>query len=83
MTLLESGCHEPLKAGVHGAVGALALICFGYNAAAFVARRERHLARNVVFYGLVVAVEIAHVVHHCRATSQQPSSFPPQSRSIR
>lgn len=70
MTLLRSGDHEPLKAGVHGALGALALLCLGYNTAAFAVRRERHLARNIVLYGLLVAVEVAHVQHHCRAAGR-------------
>lgn len=67
MKLLETGSCEPLKAGVHGVLGAIALVCFGYNTAAFAMRREGHLARGVAFYGVLVGVEVAKVVHHCRA----------------
>lgn len=71
--LLENGCHEPLKAGIHGVLGAIGLVCFSYNAAAFAARRQQHLARGAMFYGLLVAVEIAKVRHHCRAMEQSPT----------
>jgi hypothetical protein len=75
MKLLETGCHEPLKASVHGVLGAIALVCFGYNTAAYAMRRERHLARGLAFYGVLVAVEVAKVVHHCRAkAARSPDS---------
>jgi hypothetical protein len=38
-----------------------------YNAAAWVNRRERHLAVNAVVYGLAVAWERRLVAHHVRA----------------
>lgn len=72
MKLLETGCHEELKASVHGVLGAIALVCFGYNTAAYAMRRERHLGRGALFYGVVVAVEIAKVVHHCRSRHDHP-----------
>ena len=74
MRILHSGCCEPLKAGVHGALGALAAACLGYNAAAFLVRRESHLGRNVLFYSLVLAVEVAHVCHHRSVPSGGSSS---------
>jgi hypothetical protein len=55
-----------LKASVHGALGLLAGVCAVYNALAWKKRRAGHLKRNVLFYGLVVAVEILHVAHHCQ-----------------
>ena len=35
-----------------------------YNAAAFLKRRERHLAVNTVLYAVLTAWEQQHVVHH-------------------
>lgn len=64
MSLFQSGSHEPLKLAVHGSLGALAGVCLAYNAVAFLLRRERHLAVNVVLYGALVAIESRKVRHH-------------------
>jgi hypothetical protein len=64
--VLDVGACEPLKAGVHAGLGLLAVICCAYNGAAYLRRREPNLRRNVLFYAVVVAVEIAHVHHHRR-----------------
>ena len=68
--MLDSGQCEPLKAAVHGVVMVLAGICALYNTAAFVKRRQRHLALNAVFYASTVWVERCHVMHHLAACPQ-------------
>lgn len=66
MNVFRSGECESLKATVHGAIEALAVVCLGYSVGAMVARRklEPHLVRNALFYAVVVAVEHLHVRHH-------------------
>lgn len=63
-TLLCVGQCEPLKAGVHGVLMAVAALCAAYNAAAWLKRREPHLAVNVVLYSATVVWELNHVQHH-------------------
>jgi hypothetical protein len=64
---LDSGTFEGLKAGVHGAALGLAAVMCVYNAAAWLQRRERHLAINAIVYGSAIILERKHVAHH-RAT---------------
>lgn len=66
--LCTSGRHEPLKAAVHGALGALAAVCLAYNVAAWFLRDRpgRHLARNVVVYAGIAALELGQVRRHLR-----------------
>lgn len=64
MNIFVSGEHEPLKAGVHGALGLLAAVCAGYNLIAATHRRDRHLKINAVVYAFVTVYEVAKVVHH-------------------
>lgn len=56
--ILDAGSHEPLKAAVHGTVCGLAALCATYNALAWLARRDRHLAINAVAYVALTAWEI-------------------------
>ena len=65
--LLDHGNCEPFKAGVHAAGLVLASLCALYNAAAWLKRRERHLAINAIVYGAAVWVERCHVVEHMAA----------------
>ena len=67
---LDSGTFEGVKAGVHGAALGLAAVMCLYNAAAWLQRRERHLAINAIVYGSAIILERKHVAHH-RATLQQ------------
>lgn len=79
--ILDTGTCEPLKAAVHGALLAMAALCAAYNSAAWLKRRERHLAINAVLYSTVVFWERCHVVHHlaaCRIT--EPFAAPPQQK---
>jgi len=49
---------------VHAALGLLALTCASYNLAAYQQRPAEHLARNVVIYGALVALEAVQTLHH-------------------
>lgn len=65
--MLDSGQCEPLKAAVHGVVMVLAGVCAAYNTAAWIKRRQRHLAVNAVVYTITVWFECCHVTHHLAA----------------
>ena len=64
MKVLECGNCEPLKLGVHAAALGIAALCTVYNAAAWLVRREDHLAVNALLYAALIAFEQRHVVHH-------------------
>jgi hypothetical protein len=66
LTLLQCGECEPLKAGVHASALALAAVMGLYNAAAWVSRRDPHLAVNAFLYTMLAAWEQKHVAHHVR-----------------
>jgi hypothetical protein len=68
MTVLYCGHCERLKAGVHALALATAALCGAYNLAAWLVRRQRHLALNAVFYSAAVFWESEHVRHHLSAT---------------
>ena len=72
--LLDHGNCEPFKAGVHAAGLVLATLCALYNTAAWLKRRERHLAINAIVYGAAVWVERCHVVEHLAACRPVPST---------
>ena len=62
--VLECGSCEPLKIAVHGAALGLAVVMGVYNAAAWLSRRQQHLAVNAVLYAALTAWEQQHVAHH-------------------
>jgi hypothetical protein len=62
--MLNVGRCEPLKAAVHGVLLATAAVCAAYNAAAWLKRRQRHLAINAIVYTAATIWEHAHVRHH-------------------
>ncbi len=62
--MLNVGNCEPLKAAVHGVLMATVAVCAAYNTAAWLKRRQRHLAINAIVYTLATFWEHAHVVHH-------------------
>jgi hypothetical protein len=62
--MLDVGACEPLKAAVHGVLMATVAVCAAYNTAAWLKRREPHLAVNAIVYTLATFWEHAHVVHH-------------------
>ena len=65
--LLRCGNCEELKLGVHGTALALAVVMGAYNTAAWLLRRERHLAVNSVMYAALTFWEVQHVLHHWAA----------------
>lgn len=67
MKVLQSGNSEPLKAAVHGLALGTAALCGAYNLAAWLMRRQKHLAINAVLYSAVVVWEFTHVRHHLTA----------------
>jgi len=71
LNVLKCGNCEELKLGVHAAALGLAAVCGLYNAAAWLSRREQHLAVNAVLYAALVAFEQRHVAHHM-AELRQP-----------
>jgi hypothetical protein len=75
--VLKCGNCEELKLGVHGTALALAVVMGAYNAAAWLMRRERHLAINAVMYSALTAWEIQHVAHHWAEMSKRQ---PPRGR---
>ena len=62
--MLDVGECEPLKAAVHGVLLATVTVCAAYNAAAWLKRRQPHLAINAVIYGFAIWWESSHVRHH-------------------
>jgi hypothetical protein len=64
LPVLECGKCEPLKLGVHATALGLAVICGAYNIAAWLKRRQTHLAVNSVMYVALAAWEQQHVAHH-------------------
>jgi hypothetical protein len=62
--MLDVGQCEPLKAAVHGVLLATVTVCAAYNAAAWLKRRQPHLAINAVVYGIAMWWEHSHVQHH-------------------
>lgn len=76
--VLDCGQCEPLKAAVHGAVMLLAGVCALYNTAAWLKRRQRHLAINAVFYMSAVWFERCHVTHHLAACTRTEPKVTPE-----
>ena len=67
LDVLKPGTSEGLKAGVHATALGLAVVMGVYNAAAWLRRREPHLAVNAVLYVALVAWEQTQVAHHLSA----------------
>ena len=64
LKVLKCGNCEELKLGVHGLALGIAALCGLYNSAAWLSRREPHLAINAVLYTALTIFEQRHVVHH-------------------
>lgn len=64
LPILDVGSCEPLKAAVHGAALGLCALMGLYNAAAWLKRRQSHLAINAVIYLAATYWEQRHVAHH-------------------
>jgi hypothetical protein len=82
--LLTEGKCEPLKAAVHGLLLATAAVCAAYNTAAWLKRRQRHLAINAVVYTCAVLWERVRVMDHMvDCASAQPAHLPEAPASPR
>jgi hypothetical protein len=64
LPVLQCGNCERLKLGVHAAALGLSALCAAYNAAAWLSRRQSHLAVNAVLYSALTVWEQQHVLHH-------------------
>jgi hypothetical protein len=71
---LEPGSCEALKASVHAAAFGLAIVMGVYNAAAWLRRRETHLAINTVLYAALTAWEQKNVAHHLHSRRRRLES---------
>ena len=69
--ITDSGTSEATKAAVHGALLTLAALCGVYNGCAWLKRRERHLATNLLLYASLVAFEAYQVTHHFASDARQ------------
>ena len=77
MKVLHCGSCEEMKLGVHATSLGLALLCGAYNAAAWLARREHHLAVNTVLYSALIVWEQRHVAHHLKEMRRvRPEAVP-------
>src|SRR4051812_37333290 len=74
--MLNSGECEPAKAAVHGLLMATVALCAAYNTAAWIKRRQTHLAINAIVYSAAIWWERCHVVHHLRACPDSTSTAP-------
>jgi len=78
LRILQCGNCEHLKLGVHASAFGLAAIMGLYNAAAWLSRRETHLAINTVLYVALTAWEREHVLHHLEELRHpRPTLVPP------
>ena len=91
LKVLKCGNCEELKLGVHATTLGLAALCGLYNAAAWLSRREQHLALNTVMYAALIAIEQRHVAHHiaalrrtaaASATPAQPATMPTDTSAV-
>src|SRR5258705_8929645 len=69
--MLDNGRCEPLKAAVHGVLFATVCLCAAYNSAAWLKRRQRHLAINAIIYISAAWWERSHIVHHLEPCGQR------------
>lgn len=64
LPILDNGKCEPLKAAVHALAFGLTALMGAYNTAAWLRRRQRHLAINAVIYLTAMIWEHKHVANH-------------------
>jgi hypothetical protein len=72
--MLDNGECEPAKAAVHAVLMATVALCAAYNTAAWIKRRQTHLAINAILYSAAVWWERCHVVHHLRSCRPSTST---------
>jgi len=76
--MLDSGRCEPLKAAVHGVLLVTVSVCAAYNAAAWIKRRQPHLAINAIIYSAAALWERCHIAHHLAACPPVEAKAQPQ-----
>jgi hypothetical protein len=76
LQVLQCGNCEPLKLGVHAGALGLSVLCGLYNAAAWLSRRETHLAVNALLYAALSIWEQQHVLHHLEEIRRAPLAPP-------
>lgn len=64
LEILHVGQCEPLKAVVHGVLMGTVALCALYNSAAWLRRREPHLAVNALIYTAATVWEYLHTQQH-------------------
>jgi hypothetical protein len=67
---------------VHGLALGIAAVCGLYNAAAWLSRREQHLAVNAVLYAALIAFEQRHVAHHIAELRQPKPADAPAEQTL-
>jgi hypothetical protein len=77
--MLDNGECEPLKAAVHGVMFATVCLCAAYNTAAWLKRRQRHLAINAIIYISAAWWERGHILHHLEPCVQRPEVGPEEA----
>ena len=80
--MLDSGQCEGMKAVVHAVLMATVGVCAAYNTAAWLKRRQRHLAINAVIYSAAVWWEHCHVRHHLRDCPRTVTDALPAGRDL-
>jgi hypothetical protein len=80
MVVLDSGRCEPLKATVHGVLLATAAVCWAYNTAAWIKRRQRHLAVNAIVYTVAILWERRLIAHHLAGCEPEVAVTPPPNQ---
>src|SRR5262245_50525486 len=80
--VLDSGRCEPLKMAVHAVLLGTMAVCALYNSAAWLKRRERHLAINAVLYTTGALWERYHVMHHLAACDRALAATPTEPRPV-
>ena len=78
LPVLQCGKCEPLKLGVHAGMLGIATLCLAYNAAAWLSRRQTHLAVNAVLYSCLTIWEQRHVAHHLGELRRPRTEAPEQ-----
>ncbi len=74
LSILENGTRETLKGAIHGVALCLAALIGMYNAAAWLQRRQPHLAVNTLVYTALILFECQHVRHHLASPRETAAS---------
>ena len=81
--VLQCGNCERLKAATHALAFGIAGICATYNLAAWLVRRQRHLAINAALYTAATFWEAEHVRHHLAACHPPKGKANPAPEELR